>query len=307
MRDQIVIVGSLNQDLVVNLARFPGPGETVTGQTLRTFCGGKGANQAFAVARLGGRAAMIGQVGEDSAGDAQIESLRSVGVEVNLLRRVRGESTGTAMIAVDSAGENRIIVVPGSNGSFLPEALEPSRAILAGASALLVQLEVPLATVSRAVEIAHAGGARVILDPAPAQALPDTILARLDYLTPNLSELAFLTGDILSDEADELQIVAAARKLCARGVKTVIAKLGARGALVVSTQAVSSVQAFRVSVVDTTAAGDCFTAALATALVAGESELAACRFASAAAALSVTRHGAQASMPSREEVLSLVG
>ncbi len=309
MRDQIIILGSLNQDLVVNLRRFPEPGQTVTGQSMQTFCGGKGANQAFAVGRLGGRAIMIGQVGDDAAGQAQIQSLSSAGVNVDHLRRIPSQCTGTAVIAVDASGENRIIIVPGANGSFSPDAVEPCAGLIAGAAALLVQLEVPLETVARAIAIARAGGARIILDPAPAptQALPDAILSGLDYLTPNLTELACLTGDSLSEDADEARIVTSARKLCARGVRTVIAKLGSRGAIVVSAQAFEPVPAFRVSPVDTTAAGDCFNGAFATALVSGASELNACRFAAAAAAVSVTRAGAQAGMPSRDEVRSMMG
>jgi len=307
MKDQIAILGSLNQDLVLNVHRFPGPGETVTGQSVRMFCGGKGANQAFAVARLGGRAVMIGQVGADSAGDAQIQSLQFAGVNVEHVRRIDGESTGTAVIGVEESGENRIIVVPGANGSFSPEGVENARLVLTQSAALLVQLEVPLKTVSRAIELAHEAGACVILDPAPAQGLPDTIFSQLDYLMPNLTELACLSGDSLFEDSSEDQIVRAARKLCDRGVRKVIAKLGARGAMVVCSEAFHVVPAFPVAVVDTTGAGDCFTGAFATALISGASEIDAGRFAAAAAAISVTRFGAQASMPSRDEVLLMLG
>jgi len=306
MRDQIVIVGSLNQDLVLNLHRFPGPGETVAGHSIRKFSGGKGANQAFAVARLGGRATMVGQVGDDAAGDAQLASLRSVDSDVQHVKRVRGESTGTAVILVEENGENRIVAVPGANGSFTAKDVEQARPVLIESAALLVQLEVPLATVTRAIEIAHNAGVCVILDPAPARALPDEILSMVQYLTPNLAELASLTGDALSNDASEASVVHSARKLCARGVRTVIAKLGSRGAIVVSAESFCAVPAFTVNVVDTTGAGDCFTAAFATALIAGASELHACRFAAAAAAISVTRAGAQPSMPSRDDVLSML-
>jgi len=306
MRDQIVIVGSMNQDLVLNLHRFPGPGETVAGHSIRMFSGGKGANQAFAVARLGGRSTMIGQVGDDAAGDAQLASLRSVDSDVRHVRRARGELTGTAVIIVEENGNNRIIAVPGANGSFTSKDVEQVRQVLIASAALLVLLEVQLATETRATELAHGAGVRVILDPAPAQALPDEILSRVEYLTPNLPELADLTGDALSDDASEESVVHSARKLCARGVRTVIAKLGARGAMIVSAESFSAVPAFTVNVVDTTGAGDCFTAAFVTALVAGASERSACRFAAAAAAISVTRPGAQPSMPSRDDVLSML-
>lgn len=306
MREQIVVVGSLNQDIVLNLRRFPQLGETVTGASLRTFCGGKGANQAFAASRLGGRVAMVGQIGNDVAGDAQLQSLRAVGVNVEHVARIEHESTGTAVIAVEEGGENRIIVVPGANGSFSAAAFEASKPLLAEAGALLIQLEVPLATVARAIEIAHQGGACVILDPAPAQDLSDTLLSQVDYLAPNLSELAHLSGDLLTHDSDEGRIVAAARKLCARGVGSVIAKLGSRGVILVSVQDSQVVPGFPVTAIDSTGAGDCFLGAFAAALMRGESERDACRFAAAAAAIAVTRAGAQASIPDFDEVQRLL-
>jgi ribokinase len=307
MRDRIVVVGSLNQDLVVNLHRAPDAGETVHGESIRAFFGGKGANQAYAAARLGGRAVMVGQVGADAAGDAQVESLRSAGVDVGLVRRASGEATGTAVIAVDAAGQNRIVVIPGANGTFWPGLLDAGRADVAGAAAVLVQLEVPPETVARAVGLAREGGARVILDPAPARPLPDAVLSSVDYLTPNLTELSRLAGGALPEDAAEADVVRCARTLCARGVRTVIAKLGPRGAVLVSADAWRAVPGFRVAAVDTTAAGDCFNGAFATALVSGAPEVEACRFAAAAAAVSVTRRGAQASMPTRDEVMGLLG
>lgn len=306
MREHIVVVGSLNQDIVLGLCRFPKLGETVTGASLRTFCGGKGANQAFAAARLGGRVSMVGQIGSDAAGDAQLRSLRAVGVNVEHIARLDNESTGTAVIAVEEDGDNRIIVVPGANGSFSATTLDSSKSLLATAGVLLVQLEVPIPTVARAIEIAHEGGVCVILDPAPAQYIPDIVLSQVDYLAPNLHELALLSGEQLTHDSEEGQIVAAAQKLCARGVRTVIAKLGARGAILVSAQNSHVVPAFQVTAIDSTGAGDCFLGAFAAALMRGESELCACRFAAAAAALAVTRHGAQASVPEFAEVQHLL-
>ena len=306
MSDHIVVVGSLNQDLVLGLRRFPDLGETVTGRSLRTFCGGKGANQAFAAAKLGGRVSMVGQIGADAAGDAQLQSLRAVGVNVEHIVRIKNESTGMAVIAVEDGGENRIIVVPGANGSFTAAALAPSKLLLAEAGVLLVQLEVPLTTVTRAIEIAHQGGACVILDPAPAQDIPDSVLSQVNYVTPNLSELASLSGDRLVHDSDEGAIVAAARKLCARGVRTVIAKLGSRGLILVSARDFQFIQTLQVTAIDSTGAGDCFLGAFAAALMRGESELLACRFAAAAAAIAVTRHGAQASVPELAEVQQLL-
>ena len=249
---------------------------------------------------------MVGQIGNDAAGNAQLNSLRAAGVEIEHIARIEHESTGTAVIAVEEGGDNRIIVVPGANGSLSAAALEHSNPILAGAGALLVQLEVPITTVARAIEIARQGGACVILDPAPAQDLPDSMLLQVDYLAPNLSELALLSGDPLQHDSDEAQVVAAARKLCGRGVQTVIAKLGLRGVILVSTHDAQVVPAFPVTAVDSTGAGDCFLGAFAAALMRGESDLLACRFAAAAAAIAVTRHGAQASVPELAEVQQLL-
>jgi len=306
MRKHIIVVGSLNQDIVLGLRRFPTLGETVFGSSLRTFCGGKGANQAFAAAKLGGRVSMVGQIGNDTAGDALLQSLGAVSVNIEHIARCKHESTGTAVIAVQEGGDNRIMVVRGANGSFSAAALESAKPLLAEAGAMLVQLEIPINTVTRAIEIAHHGGACVILDPAPAQDISDRVLSQVDYLAPNLYELAHLSGDRLTHDSEEGQIVAAAQKLCARGVRTVIAKLGSRGAILVSAQDSQKVPSFQVTAIDSTGAGDCFLGAFAAALMRGESELLASQFAAAAAAIAVTRNGAQASVPELAEVQQLL-
>jgi len=303
---KIVVAGSLNMDLVAGVREFPAAGETVLGEDFRTFAGGKGANQAYAAARLGAHVAMLGQVGNDAAGEAQIRNLASVGVDTDSIGRDPDRPSGTAIIAVDAAKENRIIVIPGANGTFTPERLEKSRELLTGAALVLLQLEIPLDTVLAAARRARDGGARVMLDPAPARPLPAELVERVDYLTPNLGELATLTGTRLGADSPIGDIIAAARDLCARGARKVIVKLGGRGALLVSRDEYHPWPAFQVEAVDTTAAGDCFNAAFAVALVEGRSEIEAGVFASAAAACSVTRPGAQASMPSREEVEALV-
>lgn len=298
----IVVVGSLNADLVASVARFPNPGETITGERFETFCGGKGANQAYAAGRLGASVAMIGQVGADSFGDRQLENLALVGVGTNSILRDPDQPTGTAIIGVEANGENRIIVIPGANGSFTPERLAQSADLIRRAKWILLQLEIPAATVGEALRIAREGRACVILDPAPASALPDEWLRGLHYLTPNLAELALLTGVPLNEESDLTLIARTARRLCARGVERVIAKLGSRGALLVTDTDEIHWPTPRVKPVDTTAAGDCFNGVFAAELSSGKTETEAGAFAVAAAALSVTRAGAQASMPERAEV-----
>jgi ribokinase len=299
---EIVVIGSLNRDLVVRVEKFPGRGETVPGMSLETFCGGKGANQAYAAAKLGGRVAMAGAVGNDDAGKAQIANLKSVQVDITCIGRADGIPTGTAIIALEESGENRIMVIPGANGGFTPDKLPLQ--LLRSCRVVLLQLEVPPPTVEKAIEEAAAAGVRIILDPAPAPDSPFSarLLARVDYLTPNLSELAKLSRAPLRDDSPLELIAVAARSLCSR---TVVVKLGPRGALIARREGFEHVPAFNVVARDTTAAGDCFNGAFAVALVEGKSEREAALFANAAAAYSVTRIGAQASMPDMSEVQAL--
>lgn len=299
---EIVVIGSLNADFVVKVESAPGGGETVTGESLNIYCGGKGANQAYAAAKLGGSAAMIGRVGDDAHGAAQIQNLESVGVSIEGIQAIGGSVTGSAFIVVDAEAENRIIVVPGANGAFSREAFEEEESVLEGAFLALLQLESPLETVAAALEAARGRGVKTILDPAPAQALTNEILERVDYLTPNVSELRALTGDPLPDEDEEKRIALLGRRLIEAGAGKVIVKLGAAGAFLIDGSEASRVNGYKVDAVDTTAAGDCFNAAFAVALGRGDSEVEAIRFACAAAALSVTRSGAQESMPSLKEV-----
>ena len=248
---------------------------------------------------------MIGQVGKDSAGDAQISNLAEVGVDTTNIARDPFLPTGTAFIGVECTGQNRIVVIPGANGSFQPERLAVHDSVLKSSRIALFQLEIPLATVTKAIEYARAGGALVILDPAPAPDHPlrPDLLAQVDYLTPNLSELAILTGRPLHDDSPVEEIVVAARTL---GARAVLAKMGERGVLIVTADKSEHVPAFKVAPVDTTAAGDCFNAAFAIALTQGKTERDAAIFANAAAACSVTRIGAQPSMPTIAEVQRLI-
>lgn len=299
----IVVFGSINMDLVARTPRLPAPGETLTGHTFFTAPGGKGANQAVACARLGAPTRMVGRVGDDLFGEQLRASLRAAGVLDDDVLTTPGPS-GVALIAVDDAAENMIVIVPGANGAVGSDDMPRLEQALNGARVLLLQLETPLATVVAAARAARARGITVLLDPAPALPLPDELYALADILTPNESEAATLTGIPVHDEQSA---AAAARALLARGVRTVIIKLGARGALTADANGARLWPAFTVTPVDTVAAGDAFNGGLAVALSEGRSFEEAIRWGLAAGALSVTKPGAQPSMPERKELLALLG
>ena len=298
----IVVFGSINIDLVVRTPRLPAPGETLTGHTFFTAPGGKGANQAVACARLGAPTRMVGRVGDDLFGEQLRASLRSFGVQDDGVLTTPGPS-GVALIAVDDLAENTIVIVPGANGSVSIADIPRLEAVLDGARILLVQLEVPIETVVAAARAAHTRGVTVILDPAPALPLPDELYALADIITPNEHEAATLTGIAVHDDRGA---IAAARALIARGARRVALKLGARGALTADAEGEQFWSPFTVTPVDTVAAGDAFNGGLAVALSEGRSFDEAIRWGLAAGALSVTRHGAQPSMPERNEVLTLL-
>ena len=298
----VVVFGSINMDLVVRTPRLPAPGETLTGYTFFTAPGGKGANQAVACARLGAPTRMVGRVGDDLFGEQLRASLRSFGVQDDGVLTTPGPS-GVALIAVDDLAENTIVIVPGANGSVSIADIPRLEAVLDGARILLVQLEVPIETVVAAARAAHTRGVTVILDPAPALPLPDELYALADIITPNEHEAATLTGIAVRDDQGA---IAAARALIARGARRVAIKLGARGALTADTEGEQFWSSFTVTPVDTVAAGDAFNGGLAVALSEGRSFNEAIRGGLAAGALSVTRHGAQPSMPERNEVLTLL-
>jgi len=302
----IVVVGSLNSDLVASVNRFPDAGETVMGTGFQMNPGGKGGNQAVAAARLGGAVAMIGAVGDDAFGNAQLASLQREGIDVNGVERIRDQPTGTALIEVDQGGENRIVVVPGANGKLNPDHILKHKGLIEAASVVLVQLEIPLDTVSVVVDLAWNTEAPMVLDPAPAVTLSDRLLEEIDFLTPNLGELGVLSGKAFND-ADPLELISeGARELLGKGMSNIIVKLGARGALWVNEHQSHHWPARKVDVVDSTAAGDCFNAAFAVALCEGRSVKDAGEFAVNAAALSVTQSGAQQSMPTRADVDALI-
>lgn len=298
---QIVVIGSLNADLVQKVERLPKPGETIAGGSLETFSGGKGANQAVAAGRMGARASMIGQVGDDSLSQILRESLQAAGVDQTAVG-VSNTSTGSAIILVFPDGENVIVIAPGANATVTPEvAAERLRGLEQGAF-VLSQLEIPIQSVERSLEVAKGRGATTILDPAPARELSGDLLRHVDYLTPNETEAATLLGDPGLDMEDGPAMERAAERILALGPQAVVLKLGARGCLIASAEGFHRVPGFKVDAVDTTAAGDVFNGAFATALAEGQAVPLAARFANAAAALSVTRPGAQDSVPSREAV-----
>lgn len=301
----IAVVGSLNADLTVRVPRFPAPGETISGSDFAIVPGGKGANQAAAAGRLGGRVAMIGQVGADAQGALLRDALKAAGVETRFVAIDETAATGVAVITIDARGENEIVLAAGANGSFAPERLAPALGAIRSARVVLLQLEIPLATVMRAAAEARSAGALVVLDPAPAVSVPDQLVALADYLTPNERELAILAGRRPSgDDAGFDEIDAMARAVLERGAQRVLVKLGARGARLVALDTVQSWPARQVHAVDTTAAGDAFNGALAVALTEGAGLDQAVRFATVAASISVTRAGAQPSLPTRHEVES---
>jgi ribokinase len=307
IRSSIVVVGSLNADHVTRVDQLPRPGQTVTGREHRVFCGGKGANQAFAAAKLNGHVRMIGCVGTDQAGRTLTSNLASAGVSINEIMATESAGTGTAYITINEAGQNQIVILPGANALLVPEMLEPFAKTLETARIVLLQLEIPMATVEAVARRARKAGALVILDPAPVQPLSAALLRNVDYLTPNLGELAALTGQPVNEGIPIAEAAGMAAPLAAQHGIQIIVKMGDQGALCVRPDRQHHHwPAFPVETVDTTGAGDTFNGAFAVALAEGMPDQQAGFFACAAAACSVTRLGAQAGMPFRSEVDALI-
>lgn len=296
----ILVIGSLNADLVVRAQRFPQPGETISGEDLAIIPGGKGANQAVAAARQGAQVAMLGGVGSDSFGPTLVSNLQQNGVDTAHIHTYPF-ATGTAVILVDANGQNSIVLSPGANARVTLADVDafPMR----DADTLLLQFEIPLETVLHAARLGRQNGLRVILNPAPARRFPASLLADVDILVPNESELQALTDFPVTDanSADR-----AARLLLAQGAGIVVVTLGENGALLVTEKQTSHFPAFAVQVVDTTAAGDAFIGGLAAALTRGHSLETAVRYGNACGALAATKFGAQPSLPTREEVELLI-
>lgn len=301
----IFIVGSLNADLVQAVPRPPRPGETLRGGDLRTFAGGKGGNQAVAAARMGGRVRMIGRVGEDDLGSFLLDSLRSAGVEAEGVRRSSG-STGTAVIQILPDGDNMIVIAPGANASLITDEVEAELRALEAGDLLLCQLEIPVESVGRALRLAKQAQATTILDPAPADLGCLDFLDAVDVLTPNETEALLLLGRADDSLQTDEEVMRAAQDLQAIGAGTVILKLGARGCCLSEAETCTLFPAHAVGAVDTTGAGDTFNGALAAALAGGKTRPDAIRIAQAAAAISVTRPGAQDSVPTQDEVAELL-
>jgi ribokinase len=302
---KIVVVGSLNMDIVAVASRLPLAGETISGIQYINEPGGKGANQAYAAAKLGGDVAMLGRVGSDDHGTHMRANLEAVGCDVGALQAIEGNS-GVAVIFVAQSGQNSIVVVPGANQRYRPIDLQADAHSLTGARVVLLQLETPMETVVVAAHEAKSLCARVILDPAPAPThLSLELLRNVDILTPNETEAAQLVGS----QVTTLSLAQArdiGRQLQSLGPKIVIMKLGAQGCLLMDRDMVTTIPAPVVEPIDTTAAGDVFNGALAVAYSEGASLVDGCRFATCAAALSVTRLGAQRSMPARSEVMGVL-
>ena len=303
---RIVVVGSSNTDMVVKSDRLPGPGETVTGGQFVVAPGGKGANQAVAAARLGARVALVAKVGQDVFGDQAVEGYQREGIDTQWILRDPENATGVALILVDDAGENLISVASGANHALTPEDVQKASEVIRSAAVLMLQLETPIPTVKEAARLAAEAGAAVILDPAPAPEGPldADLLGHVTYLTPNETEAQRLTGIPVTDEATART---AAQKLLGAGARCVIVTLGAKGALVASAAGAEMVPGHPVEARDSTAAGDAFNGGLAAALAGGLSLQDAVRQATLVGALSVTRLGAQPSLPTADELRQFAG
>ena len=300
----ITVLGSLNMDFVVAVEHLPAPGQTILGRDFQMLPGGKGANQACAAGKLGGDGVitrMIGRVGYDVFGDHLKASLSAAGVDVSLVHATRSQPTGVALIWVDRTGQNSIVVASGANHALLASDVEAMRPVFRATRFALFQLETPIDVVAAAMKMARTEGARTILDPAPARTLPAEMLAAVDVLTPNETEASTLLGvppgRVSKEDAPQL-----ARLLRALGPQTVVLKLGDQGCFCLDGDAAIYSPAFSVEARDATAAGDVFNAAFAVALAEDRPVDEALRFANAAAAISVMRVGAQASVPARSEV-----
>jgi ribokinase len=300
---RIVVVGSSNTDMVIKAPRLPRPGETVTGGSFFRAHGGKGANQAVAAARAGGQVTFIASVGADDLGEDAIAAFQEDGIDTTCVRRRADAPSGVALIVVDAAAENAIAVAEGANALLSVEDVLACESVIGRADVLLTQLEIPLDTVVEAVRIAHTHGVRAILNPAPARPLPAELLSKVSILTPNASEATLLAG-VAADRPASMEDAADA--LLARGITAVLITLGADGALLAASDRRERIPGLKVTAEDTTGAGDVFNGALAVAIAEGRTLVDAVHFANAAAAISVTRRGAQPSAPRRTDIVGLL-
>lgn len=300
---KILVIGSTNTDMVIKTSRFPSPGETILGGEFFMNSGGKGANQAMAAKRLGGNVSFLGKIGNDIFGRQAMQSLKEGGVNVDSVRLDPERPSGIALITVDFKGENSIVVAPGSNATLLPIDINETFSKFESSDIILLQLEIPLETVNYVAEVAFKKKKKVILNPAPATHLSDELLKNLYMLIPNETEATLLTGVNITDEKSAKQ---AAKVLKEKGVEVVIITMGAAGAFVMTDEFARMINAPKVIAIDTTAAGDTFCGALVAELSRGRKLEDALEFAAAAAAICVTRTGAQRSMPFEEEVYNFL-
>jgi ribokinase len=301
MPEPIIVIGSSNTDMVIKAEKFPLPGETILGGEFFLFPGGKGANQAVAAARLGGKVTFIAKVGNDIFGEQALQQFKAEGIITDYVVKDPKHPTGVALITVDAKGENTIVVAQGSNGKLSAEDVNKGAGEFAMASFILTQLETPLDTIMHVAKISSANGKKLILNPAPAQELPASLFPYLYLITPNETETEVLTGIKISDQSSIKQ---AAEKLRDKGVANVIITLGSEGAYLYQDGSGAIIPTRKVKAVDTTAAGDVFNGALAVALAEGNTLKQAVEFANHAAAISVTKMGAQSSAPYRKEIMN---
>ena len=300
MKPYILVVGSSNTDMVIKADHLPMPGETILGGTFFMNPGGKGANQAVAAARLNGAVTFICKTGNDIFGRQSLQLFEEEGINTSFILSDPKHPSGVALITVDKNAENCIVVASGANACLLPQDLVNAHALIAGATIVLMQLEIPIETVAYVTGIAAAAGVTVVLNPAPAREIPAELMRHISVLTPNKTEAEMLSGITIIDRESA---AVAARAIRNKGVDTVIITLGSEGALVVTDTLVEMIHAPKVQAVDTTAAGDVFNGALAVALSENKPILDAVAFACKAASISVTRMGAQASAPYFKEVM----
>ncbi|MEK7718178.1 MAG: ribokinase [Bacteroidota bacterium] len=295
----IVVLGSTNTDMVIKTTKLPQPGETILGGDFLMNPGGKGANQAVAAARLNGNVTLVAKTGEDLFGSQAKKLFQAEKLNTDFLFTDPESPSGIALITVDEQAENCIVVAPGANARLLRADVDKAAEAIRNAGIFLMQLEIPLDTVCYAADIAFKAGKKVILNPAPAQPLPDELLKMLYLITPNETEAELLTGIPVTDASSA---ETAARRLLGKGVQVVVVTLGSKGALLVTAEQCQLIPSFKVKALDTTAAGDCFNGALVVAIAEGADLVSAITFANKAASISVTRMGAQASAPYRDEV-----
>ncbi len=298
-RPKITVIGSSNTDLVATVPRLPSPGETVMGIDFIIAPGGKGANQAVAIARIGGDVTFIAKIGTDDNGKRSLENFKKDGINTEFVFQTDEVPSGVALIFVDKNGENMLVPVPGANGRLLPDDIDKARSAIENADIIVLQLEIPLETVKHTIEIAHKANVPIVLNPAPGRKLEPDLIKMISYITPNETEAEILTDVKVIDynTAEE-----SGRKLLQFGAKTVIVTLGKRGAMVVTHNCSQLVSAYQVNAVDATAAGDAFTGGFAYAIATGKDIISSVKFGNAVAGLTVTKMGAQPSMPTKYEL-----